>query len=280
MFTFYLIVATILMVKQGVGITPDRYLIVLLVGAVFLHRGKKFIHDFFPFILLLIAYDFLRGFADDLNGMVHYIEPIRITQFLFNGHIPTVDLQHMFYTPGTLHWYDYLATYLYLLHFALPLGFAAVIWLYNRKYFIEFMVGLSVLSYAAFISYLIFPLAPPWLASQHGLLPPITKIFNVVLHSFPDRIQLPTIYRLIGPNLVAAIPSMHTAYATLVTLFAVKFFGKLGLVFLLYTVGMWITIVYLGEHYVIDIAAGVLYAVVAFKVAHLIIHRFGFINNL
>src|SRR5260221_952763 len=253
LFMVYLAISTLIMVKQGIGITPDRYIVVLFVGAAFIHRGKQFLHDFLPFLLLLLSYEFLRGFADDLNHRIHYFEPIRATQWLFNNHIPTVELQHRFFSLGMFHWYDYLATVLYLLHFAVPFGFAFVLWLYNRKYFVEFMVSLAILSYAGFISYLLFPIAPPWLAAKMGYIPPVVKIFNLVLATMPETLRLPTLYRLIGTNLVAALPSMHAAYSTLVALFCFKFFGKSGLLLTIYAVAMWLAIVYLGEHYVIDI---------------------------
>ncbi len=271
LFIIYLILATTLMVKLGIGITPDRYLIVLLIASLFTHKVFKFLHDFLPFILVILGYDFLRGFADDLNPRIHYLEKVHATQFLFNGHIPTVELQHLFYTPGVLHWYDYGGSFLYLLHFAVPLGFAFILWLYNRRGFLEFSVGLSLVSYSALLFYLIFPTAPPWLAAKHGYIPEVTKILTVVVRSFPEQYHLPTIYRSIGSNLVAAIPSMHAGYAFLVFLYAIRYFKKWGLIFLPYFLLMWLTIIYLGEHYIIDILIAVLFDMVFFWLSILIV---------
>src|SRR5205807_662956 len=140
------------------------------------------------------------------------------------------------------------------------------LWVSNRKQFREFMLGIVLISYAGFLSFLIYPTAPPWLASQMGFIPPVTKILNVVLQSFPNRDQIPTFYFFIKSNLVAAIPSMHAAYPTLMLLYGLKFFGKKGWVFLIYALSMWFTIVYLGEHYVIDILVGVIYCLVVFMI--------------
>ncbi len=263
------------MVQLGVGITPDRFLIILLLGSLFLHRFWRFLHDFLPFLLIIIAYDYLRGYADDLNPRTHFIEPVNLTKLMFGGHIPTVDLQHWFYTSGQFHWYDYGAAFLYLLHFAVPLGFAFLLWMKNKKQFKEFMLGLVILSYAAFLTYLIYPTAPPWLAAKMGLIAPIVKIFNLVTAVFPDRVYFPTIYQVFSSNLVAAIPSMHASYPFLVFLFALKYLKKAAPIILVYTLAMWLTIVYLGEHYVIDILVGIIYCLVAFKAARFISGKYG-----
>jgi len=273
LFSLYIIFSTAILIKEGVGLTPDRYILVLLLGAVMLHKGIKFIHDFLPFIALWVAYDFLRGFADDINRMIDFTTPINITKAMFLGHIPTVDLQHRFFTLGSLHWWDYGASFFYMFHFAIPLIFAFVLWLTKRKEFIEFMVGLTLMSYGALLFYLIHPVAPPWLAAQQGYLPHVTKIFNVVVGNFPEVFHLPTLYSAIGSNLVAAIPSMHTAYSYLVFLAALRYFGKIGWWLLIYTVGMWLSIVYLGEHYVIDIIFGVIYATIFFKIAQIMVKK-------
>ncbi len=271
LFSAYVILATFLMIKQGIGITPDRYLLVLLIGSFFLHRALKFLHDFIPFILVIIGYDYIRGFVDNINQNIHYIEPINITKWLFNGQIPTVDLQHRFYTPGNPAWYDYAATLLYLLHFAVPLAFAFMLWFYHKKYFQEFSVGFAILSYGAVITYLVFPVSPPWLAALHGYIPPVTKIFNVVLQEFPEALHLPTIYQAIDANLVAAVPSMHASYPFLVFLYAARYFKWWSVLALPYAILMWITIIYLGEHYLIDIVVGLLYCLVAFYLSIVII---------
>ncbi len=45
----------------------------------------------------------------------------------------------------------------------------------------------------------------------------------------------------------------------MVLLFAFKFFGKNGIYVIPYVIGVWVSLVYLGEHYVFDIVTGVFY---------------------
>lgn len=274
LFIIYLGLATLLMIRLGIGITPDRYLIVLLIGSLFLHKVFKFLRDFLPFIFVILSYDFFRGLAGEINPRIHYLEKINATKFIFHGHIPSVELQQLFYTPGFLHWYDYAASFLYLLHFAVPLAFAFILWIYYRKGFLEFSLGLCLVSYGALLFYLVYPTAPPWLAAKYGLIPPVTKILNVVLASFPDVYHLPTIYKVIRGNLVAAVPSMHAAYAFLVFLYAVRYFKRWGYVFLPYFLLMWLTIIYLGEHYIVDIILAVVFDLGFFGLSILIVKNF------
>ncbi len=258
------------MIRLGIGITPDRYILVLLIGSIFIHKAFKFLHDFLPFLFVILGYDFLRGFADDLNPKIHLLGRAN----LIGGYIPTVQLQHLLYTPGFLHWYDYTMSFLYLLHFAVPLALAFVLWLYHKKGFFEFTIGLSLISYAALLLYLIYPTAPPWLAAQQGFIPPVTKILNVVLWRLPEQYHFPTFYNLIGSNLVAAVPSMHAGYSFLVALYAVRYFKKWGLIFIPYFVLMWFTIVYLGEHYVIDIILAAIIDLAAFWLSIQIVRNY------
>jgi PAP2 superfamily len=251
------------MFTQGIEVLPDRYAVAMLVGAIILGRGRRFIADWSPFIGLLISYDFLRGFADDLAGRADFTFPVQADTAIF-GVVPTVFLQNNFLNVASLQWYDYAATLLYFLHFVLPLGFAMLLWLRSRDQFTEFATSLTILSYAAWLTYLVFPSAPPWLAAQNGYLDGVTRVLPQTINFFPDRLDLPSIYRQLNPNMVAAIPSLHAAYPFLVLLFALRFFGRRGIGVALYVAAVWLAVLYLGEHYAIDVFLGAIYASAAF----------------
>ncbi len=268
-FLSYMVFMTAFMIWEGIGITPDRYVLVLILGSLFIHKTRKFLMDWLPFLFILISYDFLRSLAGILNSRVHFQEMINFDSWVF-GQNPTLFLQKIFYQTGEINWYDYMATFFYFLHFALPLSFAFILWLKNRHYFKRFANALLILSYAAFITYVIFPAAPPWLASKDGYLQGVTKILDVTLKSFPERLDLPTIYTTFNPNEVAALPSLHAGYPLLVLLFALRFFGKKGAFFLPYVLGVWWSILYLGEHYFADIFFGAIYAFAAFYLTNLL----------
>ena len=141
---------------------------------------------------------------------------------------------------------------------------AFLFWLRKKKYFEEYTLGLILLSYSAFITFILFPAVPPWMASRQGFIPAVAKVMDIVFASLPRPIDLPSVYRFFGANLVAAVPSLHGAYPWLTFLFLRKYSKKLGWITLPYVFGVWFAIVYLGEHYVFDIAVGVLYATLIF----------------
>ena len=65
-FIIYLVVIVFLMLYKSVSLTPDRLLIVFLLGVIVLARSKlkSFLKDWLPFVGLLLGYEILRGFAD------------------------------------------------------------------------------------------------------------------------------------------------------------------------------------------------------------------------
>jgi membrane-associated phospholipid phosphatase len=177
--------------------------------------------------------------------------------------VPTVALQNLLFA-SSLHWWDYAATIVYFLHFVLPLGFAMVLWLRDRRRFTDFVTSLTLLSYAGWLTYIAFPSAPPWMAAQDGYLDGVTRILDRTINFLPNHLDLPTVYRALDPNPIAAIPSLHAAYPFLVLLFALKFFRWRGLVVLPYVAVVWFAVIYLGEHYATDVLIGAVYATVAF----------------
>ena len=124
------------------------------------------------------------------------------------------------------------------------------------------------------MTYLLYPAAPPWMAAQKGLIPPVKDVFATTLGTFITPGGVPTVYGIMGPNPVAAMPSLHAAYPFLVYLFLVRFYGKKGHLFLPYVLLVWLSIVYTGQHYVIDAIVGALYALVAFAVTEYCWRRF------
>lgn len=266
LFILYVLVATGIMIWQGIGIAPDRYIFLLLFVSLLLKKGRAFLLDWLPFLFLLISFDFLRGLVPLFNNNVHYWELIQADLTIFKV-IPTQFLQKHFFNPNSLGLHDYLATILYFLHFVPPTIFAFILWLNNKSYFRKFTLGLLILSYSAWITFFIFPASPPWLAAKEGYLDGVVKIMDTTINVFPEKISLPTIYHKMHPNPVAAIPSLHNAYPFLILLFVLQFFKAKGLFFLPYVLGVMVSTVYLGEHYVIDVLAGFLYAFLSFLVA-------------
>jgi hypothetical protein len=123
---------------------------------------------------------------------------------------------------------------------------------------------------AGFVTYLLLPVAPPWWAEKYGHASGNLHLrdngFMGLANFFgfgKDYVYSYNVYS-IGSNDVAAFPSLHAGYPFLAFLFARRAFGKVGWLMLAYTACVWFAIVYLGEHWVVDIIGGVAYAVVAY----------------
>ena len=136
-----------------------------------------------------------------------------------------------------------------------------LIWLERRDVFYRCAATLVAVSFAGAATFLAFPAAPPWLASKHHLMPHVARIGYVEGDSSPVSTSKSWIEAHILSNPVAAVPSLHAAYALLVLLFACAWRGRQGLWALPYTLGMWFTVVYLGDHYVVDLVVGAAYAI-------------------
>ncbi len=259
----YLIFVSIFLVWHRMWFSPDQFFAVALIGTLVLGRAKKFIRDWsFPTVLFL-SYEYLRGLAPKLEVSAHMEPMVYFDQMLF-GSLPTITLQNIFFADGVVRWYDYLLSILYFSHFIVPMIVGFVFWIIKREAFRDYYLALLVLSYMAFVTFILFPAMPPWLASQNGYIPPLEGIMKKVFQSFPQPIDLPTVYRFVGANLVAAVPSLHAAYPFLTLLFVIRKTKYWGLLLLPYVFAVWFAIVYFGEHYVFDIVIGVIYAIFAF----------------
>lgn len=274
LFIIYMLVTTLLLVGEGVAISPSRYFFVILFGGLLVKKTRNFFLDWSPFLFIVISYDFLRWFVPNLVSGVSYSQ-IYVDQMLF-GTLPNIFLQRHLYQPGVLSWYDFLFTFIYLLHFILFLAFGFLLWTTNRRFFREFVTAISLLSYAAWITYLLFPAAPPWIAVRDGFLTGVVKIMDYTLPVLFGSSKILTAYHNLNPNPIAAIPSLHAAYPFLIFLFALRTFKRKAWFFLPYVLTTWFSIVYLGEHYVIDVATGILYATFFYLFSKELLHHFRF----
>ena len=59
-------------IRGGSFLTPDRIAVLLLAGAIMLGRGKAFVRDWGPFLLLLFGYELMRGVADNMTNLGAY----------------------------------------------------------------------------------------------------------------------------------------------------------------------------------------------------------------
>jgi len=246
--------------------TPDKLIIFLLFVFMVLKQAVPMLKRLLPFVLIILAYESFRSLADKLNSHINYTLAPNFDKFLFGGKLPAQYLQQWLWR-GHTSWYDVVLYIPYLLFFIIPLGLAILVWKTKDKYYWEVVGAYSLLFFAAFATFLIFPAAPPWLAAQNHYIPDVIRVSSYVWASMGIH-DFPSVYNHIAANPVAAVPSLHSACSTLFSIFIFKLYGKKwGALSLLYPVLIYIGVVYEGEHYLFDVISGILYAVAAYKTA-------------
>jgi membrane-associated phospholipid phosphatase len=249
----YIIAATLFCIEYEIIPGPEFLVLGILFYASYNKRTWRALKDWLPFVTVFISYELMYSFVGATSASNLHAGPENLELKLF-GQLPTLWLQHSFRFPIL----DYLGAVFYGIYFFVPTIFAFVIWKKSPKNYWKYIVAFGVLTYSALITFLYYPVSPPWLAVPH-----VTRILT---GSVDVNLGLPvykTLFEFLGGNLYAAFPSMHSAMPWLVFLFAFKIWKWKSLPLLVIPVGTWFSAVYLGEHYFVDVLGGIVYAVVA-----------------
>jgi len=261
----FALLASFRSIDRGGMLSPGAVLLAVMAFALYSNRGGRFVRDWLPVFLAFLCYGLVAKAVPDLGLQVHYTPQIDADRILGLGHLPTTWLQsHLYHgDTGPLEFFSLL---MYLSHFVAPVALACLIWLrWPGRGFNDLLYGIVMVSFLAEIAFLLAPTAPPWLAAEHGLIPPVDPVLK---NSLTD-LGLNELAKAKGDaslyNVVAAVPSLHAAWPLIGLLVIRKyhlprwlFWTQLGL-----TLGVCFAIVYTGEHYVVDILAGFAFALAA-----------------
>src|SRR4030081_3265494 len=97
------------------SVSPERFLLLMLIAALVLGRARLFLSDWIPFLVLCLSYEYLRGLGGKLGMAIH--DGTSLERLVSFGQVPTLLLQQAFYPPGHLSWCDIGATLFYFLRF-------------------------------------------------------------------------------------------------------------------------------------------------------------------
>ena len=206
----------------------------------------------------------LPGAQNALGFALHVTEPVAIDRAVF-GVNPSAWLQQHLHPTNASNWWDAIFAVIYTSHFvAVP--FAAIaLWMRQHDRFRPFIWSVFALVAAGIILYIVYPMAPPWMAARDGYLEPTARLSGIGWQwlglGFIDQVQAGG---QTSGNTVAAMPSLHAGAAALLA--ALFWSGQRWAVRLLmsaYAALMAFTLVYAGEHYVIDVVVGILLGIVA-----------------
>ncbi len=193
-----------------------------------------------------------------LEARVKVDYPARADRLLGLGVAPTVRLQRAFGRPGHFNRVERVLVWSHWIWFVVPHGTVAYLLVRHPR---RFPAGAARM-YATFdlglIGYWAVPTAPPWYAAMHGregLTPELRRVMYEYGENFWKSRWRP-MYGFLGGNPLAAMPSLH--FATSVTAaHLLSEVGRLqGALGWAYAATLGAALVYLGEHYVIDLVAG------------------------
>jgi membrane-associated phospholipid phosphatase len=208
----------------------------------------------------IYAYEMPNDDPQELADRVRVRYPIAIDRVLGLGAAPTLRLQRALSTPGRVNRFERVLVWCHWIWFLVPHGSVA----YVRWRRPERFTSAAARMYAVFdlgaVFYWAIPTAPPWWAAEHGYLEDAagTRTRRMMLEYGEEfwGDSWGSLYDVLGGNPLAAMPSLH--FATSVT--AAHLMSEVGPVSgtigWAYALTLGLALVYLGEHYAIDLLAG------------------------
>jgi len=253
----YIIAVAIFCINYRIIPGPEFLVLGILIYCAYNDRTWRALKDWLPFVTVFVSYEVMYSFIGTISMYNLHIGPYNFDVLMF-GQVPSLVLQETVKLPVL----NYLGAFFYGIYFFVPTVFAYIVWKKSPRNYWKYTVGFAILTYSALITYLFYPVAPPWIA-----VPNVTRILT---GSVDANLGLPvyrTLFDFLSPNAYAAFPSMHSAMPWLVFLFAFKIWRWKALPALSIPVGTWFSAVYLGEHFFSDVIGGIAYATIAFVAA-------------
>jgi hypothetical protein len=269
--------AASLMALLGV-LHPNRWtllgavlLTTLFIGRRSLGRVVRFVaFVVVPYQLIWTGFVTARGFGDQV-GWVDQVRlwPRRLEVRLFGGEMPTTLLQRHLFNPDHPRPYDYFFTGLHVSFFAVPFLFAMPLCWGNPRRGRRFLLALVLLLGMGLSGFFLVPANPPWMNAQSGdpnPLPAYRINAYVAQHLGVDAFA-PDGTLKVEENSLAAIPSIHMGVSFLLLLSALGGRRRWRVAMGLYATLMAFSLVYLGEHMVVDELLGIALAVIAWRLS-------------
>jgi hypothetical protein len=180
--------------------------------------------------------------------------PIRFDRAVF-GCAPTVVLQRALARPGRTTGLDHALVYAHWAWFVQPhLAAAWILWRHPDRFPRAATMTCAVFD-LGLIGYFAVPTAPPWWAAEHGRIPGMRRIMAEVGQRVWGRLWSP-LYGFLGGNPLAAMPSLHFATSLMAARMLAETGPAAGAAGWSYAGLLGFALVYLGEHYVVDLVAG------------------------
>ncbi|MBI5324690.1 MAG: phosphatase PAP2 family protein [Ignavibacteriae bacterium] len=210
--------------------------------------GKKFILLIYPLLFFFSLFESFFMILPYFNSYRYDSLMINIDHFMFGVH-PTVWIEKIInpYLTELMH-------IAYFFYFPMPL--ILVILLFYRKQYKnleESLILLFITYYGAYITYFLVPVEGPRFHLAHLQTIPLNGIIlSQPIMNFIDFFE---------PNKLDCFPSLHAAIMLVTMFITFKYAKKLFYFYMPWAILIMISLVYCRFHYVIDILAGTVLAV-------------------
>ena len=197
--------------------------------------------------------------------------PIPVDRALGLGELPNVRLQRAFSRPGEVTALDRVLAMVHWAWFLEP--HLALVWVlaYREEGFARAARQMAAAFDLGCAVYFAVPTAPPWWAAEQGYLaeelgeggaevtgaqrPRLRRVMVEAGEKTWGHVW-PALYESLGGNPWAAMPSLHFATSVLAAILLSEHGPGAGAAGWGYALTLGFALVYLGEHYVVDLAAG------------------------
>jgi membrane-associated phospholipid phosphatase len=218
----------------------------------------------------IAAYEMPNDDPERLASRTLVSYPIAIDRLLGLGELPTLRLQRGFSTPGAVNRVERALALSHWIWFLTPHTSLAYVLLRKPEQF----PGAAARMYAVFdigaVFYWAIPTAPPWWAAQHGHVKERSvQVRRMMLEYGPvfwGDLWEP-LYDFLGGNPLAAMPSLHFATSLMGAHLLSEVGPVAGAVGWSYALWLGLALVYLGEHYLVDLLGAALLTETIRKVA-------------
>lgn len=244
--------------------------ILLSLLSIYNKHSKTLFYLLLPFALTGIVYDNMRFFISEYRSPNIHIKDLYLLEKSLFG----INYQGELLTPNeylskkTNLFLDIVTGFTYIC-FTLEYILISLLILKNKMNKVAILMawGFFVVNILGFITYFIYPAAPPWYILEYGinsvdLTVPGSPAGTIRFDNFFNIDVFKVMYSN-SSNVFGAVPSLHVAYPFLAFLFTMKI-KKWRILALSFSSVMFFSSIYLYHHYIIDALLGLIYALVSF----------------
>jgi membrane-associated phospholipid phosphatase len=200
-------------------------------------------------------YEMPNDDPDKLLGRLHVHYPVRFDRAIGRGDMPTVRLQRALGREGEVRPHDTFLSAVHWAWFFVPHGTMLYVLVRHRPQFERSAAQMAAVFDLGLVGYWAVPTAPPWWAGRQGAMPPVRRIMTEAGERAWGKLWEP-LYDSLSGNPFAAMPSLHFATSVMAAHVLADTGRTAGTLGWAYAGTLGFALVYLGEHYIADLLAG------------------------